>query len=57
MSNFVDECGINVCAGDGGAGVVSFRREAHVSRGGPEEETVEMAEISGLNLIIMWHPF
>ena len=21
------------------------------------EETVEMAEISGLNLIIMWHPF
>ena len=36
MSNFVDECGINVCAGDGGAGVVSFRREAHVSRGGPD---------------------
>ena len=36
MSSFVDECGINVCAGDGGAGVVSFRREAHVSRGGPD---------------------
>ena len=36
MSNFVDECGVNVCAGDGGAGVVSFRREAHVSRGGPD---------------------
>ena len=36
MSSFVDECGINVYAGDGGAGVVSFRREAHVSRGGPD---------------------
>ena len=36
MSNFVDERGVNVCAGDGGAGVVSFRREAHVSRGGPD---------------------
>ena len=36
MSNFVDECGVNVCAGDGGAGVVSFRREAHGSRGGPD---------------------
>jgi GTP-binding protein len=36
MSSFVDECGVNVCAGDGGAGVVSFRREAHVSRGGPD---------------------
>ena len=36
MSSFVDECGINVSAGNGGAGVVSFRREAHVSRGGPD---------------------
>ena len=36
MSNFVDECGINVKAGDGGAGCVSFRREAHVDRGGPD---------------------
>ena len=33
MSNFVDECGLNVKAGDGGAGCVSFRREAHVDRG------------------------
>ena len=32
---FVDECQIHVKAGDGGAGAVSFRREAHVSRGGP----------------------
>lgn len=36
MSNFVDECNLNVQGGDGGAGCVSFRREAHVSRGGPD---------------------
>jgi GTPase len=36
VSQFVDECGLHVKAGDGGAGVVSFRREAHVARGGPD---------------------
>ncbi len=36
VSNFVDECGLNVRGGDGGAGCVSFRREAHVDRGGPD---------------------
>ena len=36
MSQFVDECGLHVKAGDGGAGSVSFRREAHVPRGGPD---------------------
>ena len=36
QSNFVDECNINVKGGDGGAGCVSFRREAHVSKGGPD---------------------
>ena len=36
MSNFVDECNLNVQGGDGGAGSVSFRREAHVPRGGPD---------------------
>ncbi|HXW79014.1 MAG TPA: GTPase ObgE [Acidimicrobiales bacterium] len=33
---FVDECQIHVKAGDGGAGAVSFRREAHVAQGGPD---------------------
>ena len=36
MSNFVDECGLNVKAGDGGAGCVSYRRQAHVDRGGQD---------------------
>ena len=36
MSQFVDECGLNVRGGDGGAGVVAFRREAHTPRGGPD---------------------
>jgi GTP-binding protein len=36
VSQFVDECGLNVQGGDGGAGCVAFRREAHVSRGGPD---------------------
>ena len=33
---FVDECQVHLKAGDGGAGVVSFRREAHVALGGPD---------------------
>ena len=36
MSGFVDEAQLHVKAGNGGAGSVSFRREAHVSRGGPD---------------------
>jgi GTPase len=36
VSGFVDESQIHVKGGDGGAGAVSFRREAHVSRGGPD---------------------
>ncbi|MBV8161303.1 MAG: GTPase ObgE [Acidimicrobiia bacterium] len=36
MSAFVDEAQLHVKAGDGGAGAVSFRREAHVPRGGPD---------------------
>jgi GTPase len=36
MSGFVDEAQLHVKAGDGGAGAVSFRREAHVAKGGPD---------------------
>ena len=36
MSSFVDECGLHVKGGDGGAGCVAFRREAHVDKGGPD---------------------
>lgn len=36
VSGFVDECQLNVRGGDGGAGCISFRREAHVSKGGPD---------------------
>jgi GTPase len=35
-SPFVDEAQVHVKAGNGGAGVVSFRREAHVAKGGPD---------------------
>jgi GTP-binding protein len=36
VSGFVDECQINVRGGDGGAGCVAVRREAHVAKGGPD---------------------
>ncbi len=35
-SGFVDEAQLHVKAGNGGAGAVSFRREAHVPEGGPD---------------------
>lgn len=34
--SFVDECTVHVRGGKGGNGSVSFRREAHVPRGGPD---------------------
>src|ERR1700677_4552180 len=36
MPGFVDEAQLHVKAGDGGAGAVAFRREAHVDKGGPD---------------------
>ena len=36
MSGFIDEAQLHARGGDGGAGCVSFRREAHVSKGGPD---------------------
>ncbi len=36
MSNFVDEAQLCARGGNGGAGCVSFRREAHVAKGGPD---------------------
>ncbi|HTB09560.1 MAG TPA: GTPase ObgE, partial [Acidimicrobiales bacterium] len=36
MSSFVDRAQLHAKAGNGGAGCVSFRREAHVSKGGPD---------------------
>jgi GTP-binding protein len=36
VTQFVDECGLHVKGGDGGAGCVSFRREAHTPMGGPD---------------------
>jgi len=36
MAEFVDTAQLHLKAGDGGAGSVSFRREAHVAMGGPD---------------------
>jgi GTP-binding protein len=33
---FVDECDVEIKAGDGGDGIVSFRREKYVAKGGPD---------------------
>ena len=33
---FIDNTTINIKAGDGGNGIVSFRREKYVPKGGPD---------------------
>ena len=33
---FIDEAKLHVCAGKGGGGALSFRREKHVAKGGPD---------------------
>src|SRR6476661_3857128 len=35
-SNFVDDAQLNVRGGDGGAGCMSFRKESHTPKGGPD---------------------
>ena len=46
MSQFTDISRINVCGGDGGAGCMSFRREAFVPKGGPMAATAVVAAMS-----------
>ncbi|WLP85344.1 GTPase ObgE [Mycoplasma seminis] len=36
MAKFIDEVYVSIQAGKGGDGMVSFRREAHVDKGGPD---------------------
>lgn len=36
MAKFADTITVNICAGKGGAGAVSFRREKYVPKGGPD---------------------
>ena len=59
MSGFVDESGLHVKGGDGGAGAVSWRREAHVAKGGPDggdEPDVADRNVPSL-LAFQDHPF
>ena len=41
---FIDKIKIYTKAGNGGNGVVSFRREKYVAKGGPDVETAETGE-------------
>ncbi|MCX7020657.1 MAG: GTPase ObgE, partial [bacterium] len=55
---FIDRAKISVCSGSGGDGVVSFRREKYVPRGGPDGGdggrggSVSLAGTYGLNTLI-----
>ena len=55
---FLDQCKIYIRSGNGGAGCVSFRREAHVEFGGPDGGNggrgghVVIEAVNGLNTLI-----
>ena len=53
---FLDTAKVYVRSGNGGAGCVSFRREAHVEFGGPDGGTVGgdviVEAVDGLNTLI-----
>lgn len=54
---FIDEATIKVCAGDGGNGCISFRREKYIPRGGPnggdggDGGSVHLIADAGLNTL------
>ncbi|QJG67080.1 GTPase ObgE [Mycoplasma phocoenae] len=58
---FIDDVKINVKAGDGGNGLISFRREAHVDRGGPDGGdggaggSIYFVGDSGVNTLLNFH--
>ena len=55
---FVDEVEIEVTAGDGGRGCLSFRREKFVPRGGPDGGSVHVVASPHLNTLVSFrfHP-
>ncbi|WP_215740189.1 GTPase ObgE [Mesomycoplasma hyorhinis] len=58
---FIDQVKIKIAAGKGGDGVISFRREAHVDRGGPDGGdggdggSIFFVGDSGLNTLLSLH--
>ncbi|MBU4690734.1 GTPase ObgE [Mycoplasma zalophi] len=58
---FIDEVKITVKAGNGGNGLISFRREAHVDRGGPDGGDggkggdIYFVGDSGINTLLNFH--
>lgn len=65
MSGFVDRAQLHAKGGDGGAGAISFRREAHVDKGGPDGgdggnggDVVLVADVNQASLLgFRDHPF
>ena len=49
--NFIDEALLEIKAGSGGSGCLSFRREKYIPRGGPDGGMAAEAEMFSLKLI------